>query len=376
MSERWDMVEPQMSGAAHAAFNAALVHAAFIAAAGGPVAFSGFASHVDEVRRILRQFAAPIDSRIEWRILEPPPSASAISRLWHNRRLIHGVLRTGRRILFTSISRMQIVLLKRAMSDRVQVSAVLHGDLERIEIPAKRGSPADLFSLRRTLAGRQPPGLRYLLLGQSIRDHIPPEFAEMMAHASVIDHPYHFEPIEEFRYASCVFGLFGNAGNARELETVARRVKAQNPDVAFRLIGFLANEAAVARLEPWVECASHAPIDRELYVRRARTISHALWLAPIGSFRLRASGTFFDSLSYGKPLIYTANPYIDYYHGQAAGIGTRCESLDAVCETLLEVAAVHTPESYARSQLRIAEFRSRFTPEAVAQQLRSALNWN
>jgi len=373
MSNRLDIVEPQMTGMFHASFNAAMVHAAFLATDEEGVAFSGFAGHVEEVRRILRQLAPRIDSRIEWRTLEASRSGSVISRLWHSHRLISGALRAGNRVLFTSISRMQILLLKRAMNDRVQVRAVLHGDLERIETPASLGSAADLFSLRRTMAGRHPPGLRYLLLGQSIRDHIPPEFAEMISNSSVIDHPYHFVPIKNLRPAACILGIFGNTGNGRELEMVARQVKEKNPGITFRLVGFLGSEAIAARLGAWVEHASHRPISREVYAQRAESITHALWLAPIGSFRLRASGTFLDSLSYGKPLIYTANPYIDSYLSQTTGIGTRCESLDAVCETILDVVTQQSADSYARSQTRIAEFRVRFTPESVAHQLRSAL---
>jgi hypothetical protein len=191
----------------------------------------------------------------------------------------------------------------------------------------------------------------------------------------VIDHPYHFFPVRLAADRMLVFGIFGNCGDGRLLEEVARAVKAANPAVRFRLVGFLSDREAVERLRPFVEDVGDQPIPRETFLRRAQEITHALWLAPPGSFRLRASGTFFDALAHATPLIYIANPYIDQYLAGAPAAGVRCASVEDVVQAVLKVAAMHTTEAYGAQRAAITSLRERFSPEALVRRLPAALEW-
>jgi hypothetical protein len=98
-----------------------------------------------------------------------------------------------------------------------------------------------------------------------------------------------------------------------------------------------------------------------------------LWLAPPGSFRLRASGTFFDALAHGRPLIYTANPYIAQYLAGPQAVGVRCASVEDVARAVLDVAATHTTEAYGAQRAAIMNLRERFSPVALAGRLPAAL---
>lgn len=185
----------------------------------------------------------------------------------------------------------------------------------------------------------------------------------------MIDHPYHFPPLKPTPQGPIVFGIFGNTGDGRLLESIARKVKAANPEIVFRLVGFLSGPEAVKRLSPFVDGAGSEPLSREEFIRRAESTTYALWLAPSGSFRLRASGTFFDALAYGKPLVYTANAFIDPYFAQAPGIGHRCATVEDVPAVILRLAASHNPTTYAEAQSAMKTFRNGFTPECMAQSL-------
>jgi hypothetical protein len=377
------VVEPQMDDVFHAPFNAALLHAIALAYPEAPLSFRAFPNHIRVVRDILDQHAPGLGQRIDWRTLPLASSNSVIARWRQSNRAIREILAPHERVLFCSISRMQLLQLKRQLRRRKQhpqVRAVLHGDLEQLDAPPGAPShdrfPMSLFALHRVLLSPHPPELRYLLLSESIRSNIPPPFRHVFAAAGIIDHPYHFRPIGSAPTGPLTFGLFGNTGEGRLLEAVASNVKQTNPTIRFRLIGFLHDDASVNRLRPFVEDVGHEPLSREIFDERAENITHALWLTPPSHFRLRASGTFFDALAFAKPLVYTANPYIDAYFALEPGIGVRCETVDDVPEAILNLATNYTPETYAEARAAIERLRRRFTPEELAKTLPASLNWD
>jgi hypothetical protein len=367
-----------MRGVFHAPFNAALLHAVALAYPDRSVSFHAFPEHSRVVRQILEQNAPPILERIEWHQIPPPNAKSLPARWLESRRIIREAVSSAGNVLFCSISRMQLLHLKKFLlkRNRPQVRAVLHGDLDRITEESKESFPASLFSLERVLLMDHPPALRYILLSDSILQNVPEKFRQALSQSSWIDHPYHFPPIQPTAPESLVFGTFGNTGDGRFLEQVARQVKAADPSVQFRLIGFLSDQQTVDRLRPLIEDATDQPISRETFIHRARSVTHALWLAPPDSFRLRASGTFFDALAYGRPLIYTANAYVDPYFSLEPEIGVRCLSLEAVAPAILELVQNHTDVGYLQAQKAIERLRRRFTPEELAKTLRERLAWN
>jgi hypothetical protein len=257
-----------------------------------------------------------------------------------------------------------------------QVRAVLHGDLERITTRPAERFPASLFSLHRALAKTPPPGLRYVLLGPSIRANIPAAFAPAFTHAAVIEHPYHFLPFTPRPPQPRVLGIFGNAGDGRLLEAFAREIKRLLPEVPLQLAGFVADEAAAARLQPFVEGVSAHPLSREAFAARAAQITHALWLAAENSSPLRASGTFLDALSYATPLIFTANAYLDHYDALEPAIGIRCTSAHTAAQAAVELLRTQTLAHYEEAQQAMLRLRARFTPQAQACTLPAALDWD
>jgi hypothetical protein len=366
-----------MEGPFHAPFNAALLHAVALAWPGAEVSFRAFPSHIEAVKEILQRDDAAVAARIEWKAARLPSSGSLPARWRNSGKALREILHESERVLFCSISRMQLLQLKRMMrGSKTQVRAVLHGDLEQIEHPPAERFPRNLFALERVLLRPHPPTLRYLLLGQSIADNLPPRFRAAMGDIGVIEHPYHFPEMMGAPAGPAVFGVFGNSGEGHLLERVAREVKALDPSIRFRLIGFLSGPEAVARLAPLVEGATDRPISRAEFIERAKGITHALWLAPPDSSRLRASGTFFDALAYGKPIIYTANAYMDSYYASEPEIGLRCATMEDVPAAILETSRSCSSTKYSQSQAAMERLRYRFSPSSIAATLPSTLKWN
>lgn len=371
------VVEPQMENLFHAPFNAALLHAVALAWPSVPLSFRAFPGHMEVVRQILSEHAPELMQRIAWRTADLPSSGSVLARWRQNSGALREIFRTGERVLFCSASRMQLLQLKRTMGGGRHVArVVLHGDLELLEQPVAESFPRSLFALRRVLRGAPVPGLRYLLLGRSIHDNIPSAYRDVFADAGIIDHPYHFPPLGPVPQGPLTFGIFGDSGDAWVPEEIARAVKAVDPAIHFRIIGFLSNATVVNRVRDVLDDAGEDPIPRQIFRERASSITHTLWLAKIGGFRLRASGTFFDALAYGKPLVYTANPYLDPYFAMEPALGVRVTTLAEVPKAILRVSREFSEDGYASSRAAIEQFRRRFTPQALAQNLPEAIGWD
>lgn len=363
-----------MEGVEHAPFNAALLHAVSIAYPAARLSFRAVPSHLEAVQEILSQHAPNLGLRITWQELPLARRRSLAMRLAFYQRMLRTVLAPGQRTLFCSISRLQLIQLKRMMTRRDCgiVRTVMHGEIELLA--DRPGGSRRPFSLHRALLKDNPAGLRYLLLGQAIFDNIPPLYRQAFEDAGVFDHPYHFATPTPAMEGPPVFGIFGNSGDGSMLESIARSIRSTDPSVRFRLIGFL-EPSAVERLRHLVEDVGSMAVPRQTFIERAQGITHALWLAPANGFRLRASGTFFDALSYVKPLIYTANPYIDSYAALEPGIGVRCNGVDEVGQAIRQVVKTHSPQTYRAAQEAILRLRERFTPQSQAARIARALDW-
>ncbi len=377
-ADRIAVVEPQSRGMVHSPFNAALLHTVALAYPAATLCFYASASHRDEVKAILREVAPEVASRLEWQTLaEPPIEQSTVARWLAHRQLLRQVLAPGQRTLLCSINRLLLMQLlqnlkRRRRADPVRV--VLHGELELLE--QERNGWRHPLSLGRLLARSKPAALRYILLGRSIRDNLPPGYGAALADAGLLDHPYHFTSSTAGLPPRFIVGVFGNAGEAHEIEAIATRVKRVQPDVDFRLIGFVSSPSVVDRLSPLVENVGTVPLTRRAFTESARDITYALWLAPPSGFRLRASGTFFDALSFLKPLIYTANPFVDSYVAGEPRSAVRCATLEDVPAAILDRASLTGAEEYEEAQAAMLRLRQRFTPAALAMPLRRALDWD
>jgi hypothetical protein len=372
------LVEPQMTDLHHSPFNAALLHAILLAYPDVSISFIGFQRHVDIVSSILKQNAVELWGRVTWTYYPDFTTRYTFTRWFKSSNLISTVLCTNDRLLFCSISRMQLLQVKRAMTPNQLVRVVLHGELDNLDQVEERHSFKSLVSFQKVLLRPNPIGLRYLLLGNSIRDCIPPRYRAALANSGVIDHPYHFANLATSSTpigTNLIFGIFGNAGDGKKLAEVVQKVRELTPRVRFKLIGFVSDAEAAQRLQGLVEDVGFIPISHRVFFERSQGVTHTLWIAEPNSYRLRASGTFFDALAHCKPMVYTSNAFLDAYLVDKPGIAIKCDSLDQVPGAIESLLKDTTPDSYLRSQELIVAFRKRFTPLVLAGHLAQELLW-
>ena len=370
------VVEMQMSGLLHAAGNSAMLHMTALAYPEVPLTFWGFATHIPALQEIMARYAPEVIERVTWRVLDGSPTASLWQRWRFHDRVLNELLTSGDRIMFVSISRLQLMQLQGKMKPRHRVAAMFHGELDELE-NAGRGErfPKNLYDLRRLLGRKQPAGLQYLLLSPAIFANLPERYKPAFQNACLLDLPYQFPPMKYRTYEQPVFGVFGQTGDGRRLEAVARRIHELDPNVKLLLNGFVEDQAAVERLKPFVDGVQAGPLPRDEYIARTGRMSHSLWLAPPDAYRLRASGAFTDAITLGKPVIFSAAAFPDYYHALEPGACVRCASVDDLPAAVVDAAHTHTAAKYAEQQEAVERLGRRFYAPSQAEHLRACLDW-
>jgi hypothetical protein len=383
------LCEPQCVGFEHAAFNAALLVATDAAFPDDEILFFCEASHRREIENALRQTQAP-PVRAAWREAEiPAPQIRGLRRLRAERALVETVLAQAgstpdvRGILFCSATEITILVLKQSLRKipaPCGVSVVLHGVLRSLEEPRWRKPWRWGFSLRQALKISHPPNLNYIALGESIRVHAVRAELSLKKHLRAMEMPRLWNPAADSSRddARVHFGFFGSTAKGfSHFYEMAQALKNQNSNADFSLVGFL-NGRDLERDydEKIVSGLSRAPLAQQEYSRRGARVDYAVWPANPTHYRLTASASFLDALDYLKPIIYLANPYVDFYFEKLGDIGYRCETLAEMQTTIADIAREFPAERYQRQCAAMLRGRERFEPSSVAPTLKAILREN
>jgi hypothetical protein len=106
------------------------------------------------------------------------------------------------------------------------------------------------------------------------------------------------------------------------------------------------------------------------YDQRADAIDYAVWTANPNSYRLAASASFLDALSYIKPGLYLRSDFVEYYFNQLGDIGYLCSTHEEMEATARSIVSSFPDERYRQQCANILRGRSVFEPARVAMQLR------
>jgi hypothetical protein len=233
-----------------------------------------------------------------------------------------------------------------------------------------------LLHLHQILKLPHPKQLRYIALGGSISMSLQRHFPQFARHFSSMDHPWFFaEPgrrdsIPAPRMAR--FGYFGAAykGGMDLFHRLAEAIHQVSRGTDFLLIGFVP-QGVERRYDDHIDGVSSTPLSSHEYDRRAASITHAVWTANPNNYRLAASASFLDAVSYVKPGLYLRNEYVEYYFQHMGDIGYLCDSYQEMEAIARSIADDFPAERYRQQCVNIEQGRRVFEPSAVAQQLRA-----
>jgi hypothetical protein len=169
------------------------------------------------------------------------------------------------------------------------------------------------------------------------------------------------------------FGYFGAAskGGIDLFHRLAVTLPPSSFGSAFLMIGFMSSEADALRYAGDITGVSSQPLSSEEYDSRASSITYAVWAANPENYRLAASASFIDALSYLKPGIYLRSAYVEYYFNRLGDIGYLCDSYEEMEDIARSILMEFPFERYQRQCENIVRGRSIFEPSTIAPQLRA-----
>jgi hypothetical protein len=282
----------------------------------------------------------------------------------------------NRLVVYCSTAPKGIVLLKSILRGRQgprDVLALFHNQLSRL-LPLSRLNELSLMFLV-----PQPRSLRFLVLGESIRENLLRYVSFRPGGLAAIDLPsiLSSHPLKEGGGDGKLrFGFLGVSLNKgfEEFLSLARRLRESGSRSMYSMVGTVNHLPDAAPLLDILPDAGLTPIDEQEYQRRAAALTYVVWTAAPGDYELRASATFVDALAFGKPGIYLRNRYIEHYFRLFGDIGYLCDDLEGLFQVMGDVSANFPQERYLQQVRNIAVARERFTPEQVGGEIRRILS--
>ncbi len=386
--------EPQCWGFEHALFNAALLKTVLLAYPEATVFYAGEKEHLGWVETYMRRVSPAELLRVEWReITIPKPDYAHWGRftlsgyrsesIWY-RQVKELIAHTGAHFLvITSITDPGLFVIKTQMylsTRRVPTLVVPHSILAMLlyEHPFKLIIDR-MMSFRQMLMLPQPRQLRYVALGGSIHRYLRDYFPSLAGRFSILDLPYlwdnpyaaEFSPETFTEPEKICFGYIGVGHKGFDtFSYVASCVQPHRANTEFLLIGFLNTPVDPKTYQGFVEGVSETPLTPEEFARRSNSMTYAVWTARPTHYRLAASASFIDALSFCKPGIFLRSPFIEHYYHLMGDIGYLCDTVQDVVDTAWRIAHDFPLERYRQQCANILRARRIFEPETLAPLLR------
>lgn len=376
-------VEPQCAGFEHERFNAALLAAAALASADGPVAFLAEQEHGRCVLARLAHSNTEAGSVILDEPLQFRWSARAWARLKEEQALCEAVLESARRrgasaVLFCSITSYTLIALKKLLARgayRGVVAGVPHAILSGLLRRTRRiwNRPIDIVSALRAPA---PPNLRLLALSGNILALAQGGFPN--GNWRRFDHPYIFDadgPPLRGPGGSLKIGIFGALRHRIDDYVYAVRSLQEGPaPVEFVLLGhFPARTPSTEQLARYIPGSSFEPIPAHLYDKLAASVAYSLNISDPLYHRYVASATLLDSFNYLTPVLTVDNAQFEEYRSAMGDVGDSFASVRELVQAVRQIGAAFPSARYRKQVANIMRQRARFSPAQLSGQLKAIL---
>jgi hypothetical protein len=286
----------------------------------------------------------------------------------------------ARFVLLSSVSEQGLLAVKLLLTrSRLSIPflAVPHSVLASLRVRQSRRPWAWALELRQILRLPHPEQLHYIALGESIYRNLQMHDPQFAVHFSPIElawfWKYRETPEPPLEPSTVRFGYFGaaNKGGIDLFHRLALKMPQKSHPAEFVLVGYLPSETDALRYGRDIGGVSTAPLSPDEYDARASSVTYLVWAANPDNYRLAASSSFLDALSYVKPGLYLRNDYVEYYFKQMGDIGYLCNSHEEIEDMARSLVAKFPRERYLEQCRNIVRGRSIFEPAIVGNQLRT-----
>lgn len=340
------VVEPQCRGLQHAPFNAALLYTTRLAFPGARLTFAAEPAHGTAVRELLGERAEGVEFCSPFQ-----PVASGLVAGMRLARQTAAWAGGSDLLVLASTTPPLTAALGWLGSGRLPVISVFHACVAELEFPIITQilrNPLCMHTVARLPVARHAC---HVVLGASILQNLHRMGLCREGWVS-IDHPILDVQPAPLPSGPLRLGLLaGFERSDQNLEQVLERVCART-GASWVRIGRDAPDAP--------------PLDAAEYRRRLLSCHYAVWWAEPNGYRLRASATFLDAISAGRPLVFRGNEFIDACHVSRGRIGIRVADPAELEPTLTRIAEAGPGPEVHRLSVSAAATAASFACEQVA----------
>jgi hypothetical protein len=372
--------EPRGTGFIHVEVNAALID---VVARNMPTERIQFLAEPDHLAQVIKRLQkAGIDNVEPIAIQVPPHDIPEKKRFFHEMRLASQAFSIARqhnksKIIACSATTSVLIALKfQLLFSKVKCFAIPHDVLEAITKPPHlRLLKKRFFWFGSWLLFGNSKYLTYVLLGVSIRQELCRRFPRLEQYTISIDLPYFFQKTSFSNIPTNPILKFGSFG-------VGHRNK--NTHLFFEMAIEIAKLKLLKHSEfIWVGPiwdradnpqyntdsvlvpSPDIPLEREVFDLLADQIDYAVFLYDRDSYRLKASGAFFDAISHLLPVIAIRNVFFEQYFDRMGDIGYLCTDFQDVKNTIIALLAQWPQERYLQQRQNILAGRSKLNQDEL-----------
>lgn len=190
------------------------------------------------------------------------------------------------------------------------------------------------------------PGLRYVVLGDVIKENLRPYLSDKLYDRFMsIDHPVG-NAICPPRVAGCpikigTVGIMNYYKGSEIYPEVASRFK-DNKNIEFHCVGQVQSDVKdLIDVGVNVTNGSSEPLAPEVFSERVQNLDFLLFLYPTDNYRLMASGAFLDALRFSRPVIALRTPYFEYLFNKFGAFGYLADNIDELCSLIAQAPTLN-----------------------------------
>jgi hypothetical protein len=325
--------EPECIGDAHEEVNSAFLLEFSELIPDERIVFFGDESHLIHVKRNLERkglFAANLELRPGKIPSHPITGFRKYYEYYEYLKEIFDFTQSNqvRRIIFLSTNGYNLRAIKRLLRDTdASCICVLHGFLERLleerplsqRIKIWQSLPERYFQFKSQLFENNR-NVTYVVLSPIIRDRLISLYPALAPNVEAVHHPYLFEnvaPHIPFKDGKLRLGTSGSLFESKGLGNLERLISdllSSNQLKKHLEVIIIGSAALRGNYPPNVKASSPSKrLQRDEMYQLAKDVDYFLFLYPEQSYQLMASGAYFDTLSYAKPVLALKNSFLSYY---------------------------------------------------------------
>jgi hypothetical protein len=287
-------------------------------------------------------------------------------------------------VFFTSITStgLQAVKILSFFNSKFNVNVILHGNLEGITLCSSYRPWVYFFWIKNSLKYFNNNKLKIIVLGDHIKENLKKLHPELDRYIFSLNMPYFFRnfEIKVPKNNNLVFGFLGvvseKKGGYTYLRLVNEITKNKLLKCEFRLIGQITDPNIDSKdLSYFKNRPSNlfAPMKLDTFITEVNSIDYSIFCFTKESYQLSCSATFYDALSFVKPIIALKTPFFEYYFKKLGDIGYLCENAEELYKCTISLTTNFDVERYKLQCQNILSAREILGEQQTSEQLQTIL---